>query len=91
MCVAASLTPGFECVCILFLSVPNGVFSSPLCIFTWHRVLLLRAMQDGYTALLFCAEEGYTECVRLLLESGADTGAQTRNVRHTHFYSRFIK
>ncbi len=34
--------------------------------------------QNGYTALMRAAREGHTECVRLLLESGADTEAKTQ-------------
>ncbi len=36
--------------------------------------------QDGSTALVLAAWHGYTECVRLLLESGADKEA-TDDVR----------
>lgn len=36
--------------------------------------------QDGYTALMFAARNEHAECTRLLVESGADTGA-TDNVR----------
>ena len=37
-------------------------------------------LQDGYTALIFAAEYGHADCVRLLLDVGADTGANN-NVR----------
>ena len=33
------------------------------------------SMQTGHTALTLAAKEGHTECVRLLLESGADKDA----------------
>ncbi len=36
--------------------------------------------QFGYTPLICAASEGHTDCVRLLLENGAGTSAQT-NVR----------
>ena len=44
-------------------------FSHPFCI------------QSGYTALVFAARNGQTECVRFLAESGADTEA-AGDVRH---------
>jgi ankyrin repeat protein len=32
--------------------------------------------QDGWTALVIAAREGNTDCVRVLLESGANTEAR---------------
>ena len=46
-----------------------------------RRLLHWRAIaQSGYTALRYAAENGRADCVRLLLEAGADTEART-NVR----------
>jgi hypothetical protein len=36
--------------------------------------------QDGCTALIWAAKDGHGECVRLLVDSGADTRA-SENVR----------
>lgn len=40
-------------------------------------VLLFRLFQDGLTALHLAADGGHYECVKLLLESGCNVGAQT--------------
>ena len=42
-------------------------------------------MQIGYTALMGAAHANRAECVRLLLEAGADTEAKS-NVRHNPSY-----
>ena len=40
--------------------------------------LVLRiALQDGMTALMYAAHEGHTECVRQLIDAGADKEAMT--------------
>ncbi len=36
-----------------------------------------RARQGGFTALLRAASNGHTDCVRLLIERGADKEAKT--------------
>ncbi len=40
------------------------------------------AAQDGYTALIWAAHNGRADCVRLLLDAGAEKNA-TNNVRAT--------
>ena len=37
--------------------------------------------QNGCTALIGATKEGHTECVRLLLQAGADTDAKEDSVR----------
>ena len=44
------------------------------------RIAFICQTQNESTALIVAAERGYTECVRLLVEGGADTGAKD-NVR----------
>ena len=34
--------------------------------------------QNGYTALMYAADNGHTDCVRLLLNSGADKSAKNK-------------
>ena len=41
----------------------------------WARWAVVRA-QDGYTALIFAAMHGRADCVRLLLDAGADKDAK---------------
>jgi ankyrin repeat protein len=38
--------------------------------------------QDGRTALHVAAEKGHANCVRLLLDAGADTEAKNKFVRY---------
>ena len=38
--------------------------------------------QNGFTALMYAAREGHMDCVRLLLEAGADTEAKS-SVRYS--------
>ncbi len=49
------------------------------CIWLTFAALIPR-VQDGCTALMHAAAKGHTECVRLLLDDGADKNAQS-NVR----------
>ena len=48
--------------------------------------------QNGYTALIFSAQGGHLECVRLLLESGANKNAvcNVRGIIDYPFYYRTI-
>jgi ankyrin repeat protein len=40
--------------------------------------LLLPSLQGGATALIIAASNGHMDCVRLLVESGANTEAKTK-------------
>jgi ankyrin repeat protein len=39
----------------------------------WRRYIVARAQRDGDTALSRAAQHGHADCVRLLLDGGADT------------------
>jgi hypothetical protein len=46
-----------------------------------HSVCVCVALQwaqDGWTALILAAEYDHADCVRLLLDAGADKNAKTR-------------
>ena len=43
-----------------------------------HMKCAIGSQQNGNTALIFAAENGSTDCVRLLLKGGADTNAMGR-------------
>jgi ankyrin repeat protein len=47
----------------------------------WRRVC---HVQDGDTALIGAAAKGHTDCVRLLIDAGADKDVRT-NVRVCHY------
>ena len=46
--------------------------------FLWVSHFHFSFIQTGRTALLAAAEAGHTDCVRLLLEAGADTEAKDK-------------
>jgi ankyrin repeat protein len=48
------------------------------CLVLAVRNNLPTSSQDGNTALKFAAEEGHTDCVRLLLECGADIDVENK-------------
>lgn len=64
-------------VCFVFInfSVPaaRSLYCFGICHALWHSNIL---SQDGLTSLLYSVENGHTECVRLLVESGADKEAK---------------
>jgi hypothetical protein len=64
-------------VCMFLLASPLQYFKSP--------IFITFQSQRGCTALILASELGSTECVRLLLESGADHGIKD-NVRHVKIY-----
>jgi hypothetical protein len=39
-------------------------------------LLVAYDMQGGYTALIWAAQEGHTDCARLLIDAGADKNAK---------------
>lgn len=41
-------------------------------------IILVLALQDGLTALMVAAQEGHTEIVRVLLQSGAAVNVQNK-------------
>jgi ankyrin repeat protein len=47
-------------------------------------------MQDGCTALIRAADYGHTDCVRLLLEAGADLEAERHDVCSSCFPLMFL-
>lgn len=55
-------------------------FRCPLLVWHFDARLRMCKTQDGRTALIGAAEEGYTDCVCVLLEGRADTEG-TDNVR----------
>ncbi len=46
--------------------------------------------QDGKTALIVAAKEGYADCVRLLLDAGADAEVED-DVRHQPIASAVVQ
>ena len=43
-----------------------------------RRRRLMAAAQDGFTALTWAVAKGHAECVRLLLDAGADKNARSK-------------
>jgi ankyrin repeat protein len=46
-------------------------------------------LQNGNTALLMAAQEGYTDIVQLLMEAGADVNVQSKVHLLLHLYCCF--
>jgi hypothetical protein len=76
MCEQTSCTLE-SCFCLMFVM---------RCMGRWRQA---QFAQDGYTALMCAAWKGRTECVRLLLDAGADTKLKEK-VRDGSWYRCFV-
>jgi hypothetical protein len=63
-CLVAHIFSAFNAACSLFAAVVGGPFET--------------RTQDGRTALMCASESGQTDCVRLLLDAGADMNAKDK-------------
>ncbi len=63
---------GFRCLVFELYDVFDNGGGRARRIYIPHHI-----SQDGYTALIWAAQCGHTDCVRLLVEAGADKQAMT--------------